>query len=300
MTSTSGLRRQAKAALARVPLLLPLVRRMRGPAVQHIPIDYRVDPEPRYGHGKPPHALLQEIINQQRGAYRDTLQSFLQFERQLVAFPRTAETTSAAPFWDNGWFQGIDIVALYSLVALRKPPLYVEIGSGQSTRVVRRAITDQRLSTRIVSLDPEPRSEIDALCDERVRSPLEDCDLELFKRLAAGDVLFFDGSHRCFQNSDVTVFFLEVLPLLPPGVLVHIHDVWLPFDYAPAFTDRYYSEQYLLAVYLLARRAESPRIVLPNAFVCEDSELLQILGPLWGRPELAGVVQHGVSFWFET
>jgi len=300
MTPNPGLRRQAKAALSRVPPLIALVRRIRGPAVQRIPIDYRVDPEPRYGHGKPPHALLQQIIERERGAYRDTLRSFLRFEQQLVAIPRTVDTTSTAPFWDNGWFQGIDIVALYSLVALRQPPLYFEIGSGQSTRVVRRAITDQRLSTRIVSLDPEPRSEIDALCDERVRSRLEDCDLDLFRRLAAGDVLFFDGSHRCFQNSDVTVFFLEVLPLLPSGVLVHIHDIWLPFDYAPEFSNRYYSEQYLLAVYLLARRAESLRIVLPNAFVSEDAELRQVLSHLWDRPELAGVVPHGVSFWFET
>lgn len=283
-----------------MPPLLALVRRIRGPAVQRIPIDYRVDPEPRYGHGKPPHALLQQIIERERSAYRDTLRSFLRFEQQLVAIQRTVDTTSTAPFWDNGWFQGIDMVALYSLVALRQPPLYFEIGSGQSTRVVRKAITDQRLSTRIVSLDPEPRSEIDALCDERGRSRLEDCDLDLFGRLAAGDVLFFDGSHRCFQNSDVTVFFLEVLPLLPSGVLVHIHDIWLPFDYAPEFSNRYYSEQYLLAVYLLARRAEALRIVLPNAFVCEDAELRQVLSQLWNRPELAGVVSHGVSFWFET
>ena len=283
-----------------MPALLALVRRIRGPAVQRIPLDYLVDPRPRYGHGKPPHALLQQIIERERDKYRDTLRSFLQFEQQLVAIPRARDTTSTAPFWDNGWFQGIDIVALYSLVALRRPPLYFEIGSGQSTRVVHRAITDQRLSTRIVSLDPQPRSEIDTLCDELVRSRLEDCDIGMFTRLAAGDVLFFDGSHRCFQNSDVTVFFLEVLPLLPPGVLVHIHDIWLPFDYAPAFSDRYYSEQYLLAVYLLARQTESLRIVLPNAFVSEDGELRQVLSPLWDRPDLAGTTRHGVSFWFET
>jgi hypothetical protein len=67
----------------------------------------------------------------------------------------------------------------------------------------------------------------------------------------AGDVLFFDGSHRCLQNSDVTAFFLDVLPELPSGVIVGIHDIVLPNDYPSVWKDRYYSEQYILAAYLL-------------------------------------------------
>jgi hypothetical protein len=77
-------------------------------------------------------------------------------------------------------------------------------------------------------LDPEPRAQIDALCDTSIRRRLEDCDLSMFDQLEAGDILFFDGSHRVFTNSDVTVFFLELMPRLKPGVIVHIHDIFLP------------------------------------------------------------------------
>ena len=89
--------------------------------------------------------------------------------------------------------------------------------------------------------------EVDGLCDEVIRAPLEECDLAVFSRVRPGDVVFFDGSHRAFTNSDVTTFFLDVLPELPAGVLVHLHDICLPDDYPPYLDDSFYSEQYLLA-----------------------------------------------------
>lgn len=286
-------------ALRSPTLFWTKLRRAHAGPAQRIALDYPVDARPRYGWGSPPHAQLYELIDRGRASYAETLRSCLRFERELLAIPATPPAGASEPSWKNDWFVGIDLVALYSLVALRQPRLYLEIGSGQSTSVARRAVRDHALSTRIVSLDPEPRSEIDAICDEVVRSRLEDCDTALFKRLQPGDMLFFDGSHRSFQNSDVTVFFLEVLQSLPSGVLVHVHDIWLPYDYPRVWSDRYYSEQYLLAVYLLSR-GDHARVVLPNAFISEDEALRSILGPLWAHPELAGVDRYGVSFWLET
>lgn len=301
MAANSGLRRQAKALLSRFPPALAIVRKLRSPVVQRIPVDYRVEPVARYGYGKPPHALLDHVISRERESYRETLQTFLQYEQQLAAIPReTSGPASRDPHWNNDWFQGIDMVALYGLVAQRQPKLHFEIGSGQSTRIVRKAIVDHGLATRIVSLDPEPWSAVDAICDEVIRGRLENCDLSIFRRLQPGDMLFFDGSHRCFQNSDVAVFFLEVLPQLAPGVIVHIHDIFLPYDYPPDWNERYYSEQYLLATHLLAREPERLRIILPNAYVSQDAELGRILDPLWNRPELAGIITRGASFWFES
>ena len=93
---------------------------------------------------------------------------------------------------------------------------------------------------------------MDAVCDTVIRQPLETLDTAgIIENLQAGDILFVDGSHRCFTNSDVTVVFLEILPRLQPGVLVHFHDILLPYDYPPAWSRRYYSEQYLLACWLL-------------------------------------------------
>ena len=110
-------------------------------------------------------------------------------------------------------------------------------------------------------------------------------------------MLFIDGSHRTFTGSDVTVLLLEVVPRLAPGVLVHVHDVYLPRDYPAELVGRWYSEQYLLAAWLLGAR--DVEIVLPVNFVCADKELRRELQPLWGELGLdPALPKHGASFWF--
>jgi hypothetical protein len=90
--------------------------------------------------------------------------------------------------------------------------------------------------------------------------------------LKAKDILFIDNSHRIFPNSDATVLFLEVLPKLFKGVIVHIHDTDLPYNYPQFMCDKYYSEQYGLGICLLAySRKYQP--VLPDYFISEDKEL---------------------------
>ena len=193
----------------------------------------------------------------------------------------------------------MDTIALYGFVATEKPALYVEVGSGYSTKVVRRAITDHQLPTKLVSIDPHPRAQIDKLCNEVIRQPLESCDLSVLRDLNAGDVFFMDGSHRSFMNSDVTVFFLEILPRLKPGVLVHIHDIYLPLDYMPDRAHWYYSEQYLLAASLLAGHA-GYTVVLPNNYIRITPRLADVLTPFLNLPTLAGVSHDGCSFWLRT
>jgi hypothetical protein len=124
-------------------------------------------------------------------------------------------TDPQQPHWNNSWLPALDAVVLSALVAAGKPRTYLEVGSGNSTKLVRRAIRDHGLGTRIVSLDPQPRAEVDAICDEVVRKPIEAVDIEaLADRLQQGDVVFVDKSHRGFQNSDVTISFLEQMPAL--------------------------------------------------------------------------------------
>jgi predicted O-methyltransferase YrrM len=257
--------------------------------------DYPVRPVPRYGYGKPAHARLERLIAAGSEDYRIRLESFLDFRHDLLQIPLDPADPET-PSWHNGWFQGLDAVALYALLAQTKPSRYVEIGSGFSTKFARRAIRDQQLPTRIISIDPSPRSAVDALCDEVIRTPIEDAHLDAtLGRLTAGDVLFLDGSHRCFQNSDVSVVFLEVLPELEPGVLVHFHDIFLPWDYPPQMADRYYSEQYLLATALLSDR--SLEVVLPNFFVSIRPDLHRVLSPLWDAFTWSATPTNGLSFW---
>ncbi len=269
---------------------------------QPIFLDYRVDPVPRYGYGRRPHQKLARMLAENSQAYARTLAGFLGFSQHLFQIPLRQPTRSPEPCWINNWLEGLDTLALYGFVASRRPALYLEIGSGYSTKVVRRAITDQSLKTRLISIDPHPRAEIDRLCDQVIRRPLENAGQDVFEQLAPGDILFFDGSHRSFMNSDVTVFFLEILPRLKSGVVVHIHDIYLPFDYPPERSHWFYSEQYLLAAGLLAAEngARKYEVILPNHYIAASPELSQILEPLWSDPRLTGVPQGGTSFWLQV
>ena len=227
-----------------------------------IELDFALNPTPRYGHGKPPHPDIYALLNEHRARYARRLTEFTNFAADLAEIPVDQPAECMRPFWMNGFFPGFDAFALHGFLATARPTTYIEIGSGNSTKFAHHAIQKRNLDTRIISIDPTPRAEIDALCSEVIRAPLESIDLEIFKKLGKDSVVFFDGSHRCFMGSDVTVFFFEVLPRLRPGILVHVHDIFLPQDYWPAWKDRFYSEQYLLAAWLLGV-AEACRLNYP-------------------------------------
>jgi hypothetical protein len=257
------------------------------------------NPAPRYGYGHPAHPELYRLIDRRREEYRRLLEGFARHREQALAVPLWAPLDPSDPTWSNGWFQGLDALALYCLLADTRPRRYVEVGSGNSTKFARRAIADHSLETTVTSIDPEPRADIDLLCDHVVRSHLQDVDLAVFGDVEAGDIVFVDASHQCLQNSDVTVFFLDVLPRLPAGVLVHLHDIFLPWDYPPQMADRLYSEQYLLATWLLAQ-ASTPEIVLPCFFVSIEPDLHHLVDWLWDTFVWSGAASNGLSFWFRT
>lgn len=259
---------------------------------------YPVDPQPRYGYGQPPHPEMDALLRAGHERYRALLTQFCEYRGGLEKISVVDhEPWHTQPFWKNSWFQGVDLIALYCLVAQRSPSTFLEIGSGHSTRLVRRAIRDHDLPTRLVSIDPSPRTHVADLADEHVQQPMEDIALDRFEQLVAGDILFFDGSHRAFTNSDVTVMFNEVLPRLAPGVLVHVHDIFLPWDYPAHWSDRWYSEQYLLTSWLLA--GDRLEVVLPSMYVCINPDLHQALDPIWQQFAWAGIETNGSSFWFE-
>lgn len=261
-------------------------------------LDYELRSTPRYGYGKPAHPLLHQHIDANRERYKANIQEIARFRDALKTIPATKPDDPEAPYWSNGFLEGLDAASLYAFVSARNPRNYIEIGSGNSTKFARKAIRDHQLRTRIVSIDPHPRAEIDRLCDEVVRSSLEDVDLKVFDALEPGDILIVDGSHRSYMNSDVTVVFLEILPKLKPGVLVYIDDIYLPFDYPPEWVSRYYSEQYLLAVMLLATQGRYA-VSLPCNFISLDPELKRQVGAFWTEGPMAGVHHDGNGFWLD-
>jgi hypothetical protein len=266
-------------------------------------------PHPRWGDGKPPHSELRAAIERNRSVYDQSLNEIGAQRAALgkVAFKQN-RSAPFEPFWENPWFSTLDAAALVAFLLSRKPRRYVEIGSGHSTMFARFAIKAGNLATTITSIDPKPRAEVDALCDRVLRRPLENCEQKIFDEIEAGDILFFDGSHRVLMNSDVVVFFLEILPRLKPGILVHVHDIFLPDDYPKAWSRRFYTEQYLLAAMLLCG---SPpfRIVLPNYFVCTDEVFADKVHEIFKGEDGEKDIPHhypipsrlpGVSFWLET
>jgi hypothetical protein len=226
--------------------------------------------EPRWGQSLPNHEQLEAILKNGNGRYAGVLSSFSAFVPDLEALP--SEPNGNQPGWENIWLTGLDAISLYCFLRQRNPARYVEVGSGNSTLFAARARRDGGLRTKITSIDPHPRAAIDHVCDEPIRLPLEDADLSLFANLEAGDVVFIDNSHQVFMNSDTTVFFLDVLPSLPTGVLVGIHDIFLPSDYPTEWCSWYLAEQYLLAAFLLA---DCPwlDVILPNHWVSIQNDL---------------------------
>lgn len=260
-------------------------------------VDYPVNPRQRWDQENP-HQQLYDIINNNRESYKSNLQAFLPLSRYFTVIPdrQTANFASSEPCWINGFMPALDGVALYSFIVIHKPKIYMEVGSGNSTKFARKAIIDHDLNTKIVSIDPSPRAEVNKICDEVIRKPVEEINIQIFDRLDTNDILYIDNSHRVFMNSDATTIFLDVIPRLRPGVLVEIHDVTFPYDYPTEWINRYYSEQYLLAAYILAK-GNMFDIILPNTFISNDNELKTILAPLWEKEEMTNVETHGCSFW---
>lgn len=277
------------------------VYRFLSPKFQSIHLDYKVTPKPRYGHGNPAHTLLFDLINRDRPLYKDLLESFLKYIERIHEIKDSSnETDENSPTWNNGFLPGLDIVGIYGIIANYKPARYIEIGSGNSTKVARKSIKENNLNTEIISIDPFPRANIDHLADKVIREPFENLSDNKFiiESLNENDILFIDNSHRVFPNSDAMICFLDLLPFLKKGVIVHIHDIYLPFDYPQFMCDRFYNEQYMLAAFILAN-PERFKTILPNYFISEDAELSKIISPMWNHPNLNNVEKHGGSFWLQ-
>ncbi len=276
----------------------------RGPQADklELSIDHPPDFNPRYGYFRPEIGFLEAMIGGGTPRYLGLLEEAKAYRAQFAEISFAKPADPARPFWRNGWFPPLDGMALYALIARRKPETYIEIGSGNSTKFARKAITDRKLATRIVSIDPSPRVEIDRLVDTVVRQRLESSDLGILQNLGPNDIVFFDGSHRAFQNSDVTVFFCEVMPSLPDRCLVGFHDIFLPRDYPPEWRDRLYSEEYMLAAYLLGA-GDRADIVFPCAFVSRrwQAEIAALLPPDIVEQELAAKrYVSGSAFWLQV
>ncbi|HEY5766868.1 MAG TPA: class I SAM-dependent methyltransferase [Candidatus Udaeobacter sp.] len=152
-------------------------------------------------------------------------------------------------------FRGVDALVAYCMIRHFQPELIIEVGSGWSSLVLGQAAAKNKNSA-LICIDPFPG---DALrkgfpgLRSLIEKKIQDIDLEFFSQLGSGDVLFIDSSHTVKIGGDVNYLFLEVLPRLSPGVIVHVHDIFLPFDYRRDWVldeFHFWTEQYILQAFL--------------------------------------------------
>lgn len=160
------------------------------------------------------------------------------------ALDRIGDEAPPEPRWRQDWFPGLDAAAAYTMVRERKPRRIVEIGSGHSTRFLARAVRDGGLKTDITAIDPAPRADLSRLGGiTLIQSVVQDADPAIFGTLEKGDILSIDSSHILMPGTDVDLLLSEVVPTLPAGVLLHIHDMFLPWPYPAEWDWRGYNEQ---------------------------------------------------------
>ncbi len=163
--------------------------------------------------------------------------------------------------YSNGFFEAVDAEIAYCLVRRYKPRRIVEVGGGYSSRVMAAAL-DLNLKQdgahgELITIDPFPdRFPKQALSDRvhLIAQTVQDVDLNVFLSLQSGDFLFLDSSHVVGIGSDVVREYLEIIPRIAGGVIIHAHDIFIPADYpreAVLHNLAFWSEQYLLQALLM-------------------------------------------------
>ncbi len=226
MTSPTSLRGRWRRLMLGLPTVLGLVP--RGWFIPH-----------RYAHlldppgAQPPYPAIETLFQRHAADFTSVIE---------LLDSQASSLGELDDLLDQSWFPALDAAVAYVLVRARKPRRIVEVGSGHSTRVLSRAAA--HATTEILAIDPEPRADVASLPNVRIlRTPVQAAGADTFAALAKGDLLFIDSSHILMPGSDVDLLLNRVLPALPAGILVHIHDVFLPFDYPAEWGWRNYNEQ---------------------------------------------------------
>jgi hypothetical protein len=222
--------------------------------------------------------------------------------------------------FNNGFFERVDAEVAYSLVRFHKPRQIIEIGSGNSTLVLAKALQRNAadgMPGELTSVEPHPAAYLKTGLPGLTRlieKQVQQVPLEMFTQLRANDILFIDSSHVVSMDSDVIHECLRILPELAPGVLVHFHDVFTPQDYPKQFVMKnlcFWGEQYMLEAFLAFNSAF--QVVWSSSAMQEfHSDVLMEAFPGWKgsyqrmpedlktfSPTLNGSEVWPCSFWIE-
>lgn len=163
---------------------------------------------------------------------------------------------------------------LYTMIRKNAPRKVIEIGSGNSSKIIRKALENNCIDGKVYDsymiIDPYSEIEEKSNKEKVVKERVECTDINLYKELEQNDILFIDSSHVCRIGGDVNFEILEILPSLNNGVIVHFHDIDLPFEYSKVYATTpsfrmFWTESYLLQAFLCMN--DSYKIILPVRYV---------------------------------
>ena len=199
--------------------------------------------------------------------------------------------------WANNFWNNADALVQYGLLRARPPKRVVEIGCGWSSLLLSRAIRVNGVDCQVNLVEPYPNREIFAALPKHWvhhECILQRAKFNIFEELEEGDICFYDGSHCVKTGSDVAWFFFDVLPTLAPGVLIHLHDIFLPDSYPEAWIferGQTWNEQELLRAFLMYNKQFE--ILIANRYLWREEP--ELLDSLYKKVQPA----HGCSFWMK-
>lgn len=170
----------------------------------------------------------------------------------------------------NGSFEWMDGRMLYYFMYLARPSKIIEVGSSDSTLLIYNTKKILNLNTQIICIDKNPHSIIKKLSENNeiilIEDDLVNVELKLFETLNKNDILFIDSSHTVKMNSDVMFYFGTIFPILKSGVIIQIHDIFLPYEYPLGWINNgvFWNEQYLLYIFL--QNTQRIRVLFSNNY----------------------------------
>jgi hypothetical protein len=179
--------------------------------------------------------------------------------RRECDFPSEATGCPHEYYTRNSFFGYVSACAMHGMIRHLRPSRILEIGAGHSTRVIARAVRLNEAEgspAEVIAVDPYPaetlRAGVPGL-SRVIASTVQSVDLDLLASPAANDIVSIDTSHAVRTGGDVVFLYLELLPRLKPGVFVHIHDIFLPWEYPKHWLQKrhFWNEQYLLQAFLI-------------------------------------------------
>jgi predicted O-methyltransferase YrrM len=187
----------------------------------------------------------------------DLMQNF-DYGQELLEFPMNKISSDKNEFYyNNGSFESGDAEYYYSMLRYFKPKKIIEIGSGFSTLLatsaLKKNLLENNLKGEILCIDPYRKKSFDVNFVKVIDKKVEELDLHFFKEIGENDFLFIDSSHIIRPQGDVLFEYLEILPTLNSGVIIHIHDIFTPKDYLDSWIIKehiLWNEQYLLEAFL--------------------------------------------------